>query len=264
MKLWLLALSLAAAYVTAAASEHDPVALRVLTYNIHHGEGTDGNIDLSRTAEVIRGAEADLVALQEVDRATTRTGEVDQLAELERLTGMKGVFGKAMDFQGGAYGVAILSRLPIAGTDNRQLPGAPEREPRTALSVDVSTMSGLRVHFTSTHLDQGRESESRSAQVRFLADSTVHISEPSLLAGDFNTTADTDVMANLRAAWTDLFTAPLPVGPEGLPRRRVDYVFGRPESGWLTRESAVIDDRLASDHRPVLVSLEWRGETLAR
>ena len=261
MKSWLLALSLVAACVTALASEREPVSLRVLTYNIHHGEGTDGNIDLTRTAAIIRAADADLVALQEVDRETTRTGEVDQLSELERLTGMTGVFGKAMDFQGGAYGVAILSRLPIAGADNQRLPGAPEREPRTALSVDVSTRSGLRIHFTNTHLDQGRESESRSAQVRFLADSLANIGEPSLLAGDFNSTADSDAMATVRSAWTDLFTAPLPVGPDGLPRRRVDYVFGRPSAGWLTLESAFIEDRLASDHRPVLVSLEWRGAT---
>jgi endonuclease/exonuclease/phosphatase family metal-dependent hydrolase len=243
------------------ASEQEAAALRVLTYNIHHGEGTDGNIDLGRTAAVIRGADADLIALQEVDRDAVRTGTIDQLSELERLTGMRGVFGKAMDFQGGAYGVAILSRLPITSSENQQLPGAPGREPRTALSVDVATRSGLRVHFTSTHLDQGRDSESRAAQVRFLTDSMPHGGEPSLLAGDFNSSADTDVIATVRSAWTDLFTAPIPVGPSGAPRRRVDYVFGRPGSGWRTLDSGYIDDRLASDHRPVIVSLEWRGST---
>ena len=261
MKPSIFALSLVAACVTTLASERAPVALRVLTYNIHHGEGTDGNIDLARTAEVIRGADADLVALQEVDRETMRTGEVDQLSELERLTGMRGVFGKAMDFQGGAYGVAILSRLPVASVDNMPLPGAPEREPRTALSVDVATRSGLRVRFTSTHLDQGREIESRTAQVHFLAETMSRADTPSILAGDFNSTADTDIIATVRSAWTDLFTAPLPVGPDGLPRRRVDYVFGRPGSAWQTLDSAVIDDRVASDHRPVMVTLQWRGET---
>lgn len=261
MKPWLLTLSFVAACVTALASEHEPAALRVLTYNIHHGEGTDGNIDLTRTAEVIRRANADLVALQEVDRTTLRTGDVDQLAELEHLTGMHGVFGKAMDFQGGEYGVAILSRLPIDAVDNVALPGAPEREPRTALSVQVATASGLRVRFTSTHLDQGRESVSRSAQVRFLAETVSRGNGPSLLAGDFNSTAETELMATVRTAWTDLFTAPLPVGPDGMPRRRVDYVFGRPGSAWHTLDSTVIDDRLASDHRPVLVALAWRGQT---
>lgn len=57
-----------------------PATLRVLTYNIHHGEGTDGRFDLSRTAGLIATAEPDLVALQEVDQGTDRAGGVDQVA----------------------------------------------------------------------------------------------------------------------------------------------------------------------------------------
>ena len=62
--------------------------VRVLTYNIHHGEGLDGRIDLPRQAAIMTSAAPDLVALQEVDRGTARAGGVDQLAELARLTGM--------------------------------------------------------------------------------------------------------------------------------------------------------------------------------
>src|SRR5258707_15896745 len=90
-----------------------PVVVRVLTYNIHHGEGTDGEFDLPRLANVIKSVEPDLVALQEVDEATERASGVDELAELGRLTGMHTAFGKAMDFQGGAYGVGVLSRWSI-------------------------------------------------------------------------------------------------------------------------------------------------------
>ena len=137
----LLIWAVAEAYVAAARPrESDPSAapiLRVLTYNIHHGEGLDGRLDLARTAAIVSGADPDLVALQEVDRGTRRTGGQDQVAELERLTGMHAVFGKAMDYQGGAYGVAVLSRSPIRRISNRRLPGSPDREPRTALSVDV-------------------------------------------------------------------------------------------------------------------------------
>jgi endonuclease/exonuclease/phosphatase family metal-dependent hydrolase len=66
-------------------------------------------------------------------------------------------------------------------------------------------------------------------------------------------------MAVVRSAWTDLFTAPLPVGPDGRPRRRVDYVLGRPESRWRTLDSGFVEDRLASDHRPVFVTMQWTG-----
>ena len=87
--------------------------LRVLSYNIHHGRGTDGVVDLPRIARVIRGCEADVAVLQEVDDRTTRTGGVDQTAELARLTGMHAVFGRQIDYQGGRYGQAILCRWPL-------------------------------------------------------------------------------------------------------------------------------------------------------
>ena len=91
-----------------------PASLRVLTYNIHIGKGLDGKLDLERIARVIRDSKADVVALQEVDVKTRRTENVDQAAELARLTNMHVHFGKAMDHDGGAYGVAILSRFELS------------------------------------------------------------------------------------------------------------------------------------------------------
>src|SRR5262245_26822074 len=90
-----------AAVLAAPASAADPQTLRVLSYNIHHGEGTDGKLDLARIAGVITAAKPDLVALQEVDRRATRTKGVDQTAELAKLTGLQAEFGKAIDLQGG-------------------------------------------------------------------------------------------------------------------------------------------------------------------
>src|SRR5688572_12746619 len=87
-----------------APDSNTPLRLRVLTYNIHHAEGTDGKLDLARIARVIHEQQPDLVALQEVDVKTRRTGGVDQAAELAKLTGMHVAFGKGIDFQGGEYG----------------------------------------------------------------------------------------------------------------------------------------------------------------
>src|SRR6185503_20621609 len=135
-----------------------PRTVRVLTYNIHHGEGTDGQFDLPRLAAVMKSAEPDLVALQEVDERTQRASGVDELAELGHLTSMYTAFGKAMHFQGGNYGVGVLSRWPIVGTENHPLPGSPDREPRTALTVAVRISENAPLlEFTSTHLDHGRE-----------------------------------------------------------------------------------------------------------
>jgi endonuclease/exonuclease/phosphatase family metal-dependent hydrolase len=261
----LLALALSAETYLAARDRRDrergaPAVLRVLTYNIHHGEGLDGRIDLARQAAVLNQAAADLVALQEVDRETRRSGGVDQLAELARLTGMAPVFGKAIEWQGGAYGVGILSRLPIRGVRQRALPGSPDREPRTALTIDVEVGDrGTRVQFTTTHLDQGREAMDKVAQASYLAASLAHNADPGILAGDMNTRPDTEPIQILARRWIDTFVEP-PPDPNARPRRRIDYVMVRPAASWRVVESRYVDAGLASDHQPVFAVLEWLGD----
>jgi endonuclease/exonuclease/phosphatase family metal-dependent hydrolase len=237
-----------------------PVVVRILTYNIHHGEGTDGQFDLSRLANVIKSVEPDLVALQEVDEGTERASGVHELAELGRLTGMHAAFGKAMDFQGGGYGVGVLSRWPILSTENHSLPGSPDREPRTTLTVGVKVgESGLLLQFTSTHLDQGRELGNRVAQANELNDRLVRGEDrPTVLAGDMNSGAETEVMQILDAQWTNVSPPDPPsISLNGRPQFRVDYVLVRPSGKWRVIESTVVDAPVASDHRPVLVVLEW-------
>jgi endonuclease/exonuclease/phosphatase family metal-dependent hydrolase len=188
--------------VWASDDQTVPRTLRVLTYNIHHGEGTDGRFDLSRLARVMKSVQPDVIALQEVDQGTERSGGVDQLAELERLTDMHAEFGKAMDYSGGGYGEAVLSRWPLLSTGNHPLPGSPDREPRTALTVQVgSSEHGPLLQFTSTHLDQGRDPENRLAQVKYLNGLLVRgEGQPTILAGDMNSRPDTEVMENFRSA----------------------------------------------------------------
>ena len=90
----------------------DKTSLKILSYNIKHGRGMDGKVDLPRIAKVVRSLSPDLVALQEIDRNCTRSGSIDLTAELGAMLGMEGRFGKFMDYQGGEYGLAVLSVLP--------------------------------------------------------------------------------------------------------------------------------------------------------
>src|SRR5215510_6223522 len=94
--------------------------LRVMTYNIHVGVGMDKKLDLQRIAAVINRERPDLVGLQEVDRGVKRTEGKDEIAELAALTKMHYAFAHNLDFQGGQYGVAILSRFPIRNIDHRK------------------------------------------------------------------------------------------------------------------------------------------------
>jgi endonuclease/exonuclease/phosphatase family metal-dependent hydrolase len=247
-----------------------PVVIRVLSYNIRHGLGRDGRIDLTRTAEAMKSARPDIIALQEVDWGTDRSGGVDQLAELARQMGMHAEFGRAIAYGGGDYGVAVLSRWPIQSSENRPLPSSPGNEQRTALSVLLRVgEDGPLIRFTSTHLSQSRwvgDGLAQAAQLNQLL--VTHDDTPSVLAGDFNARTDTDILRTLEGVWTNAEVASTPASssapdPRTAPGRgrgpRNDYVLFRPAGRWRVIEATVIDETTASDHRPVLAVLELVG-----
>ena len=239
-------------------AKREPVQITVMTYNIHHGEGTDGKLDLERIAKIIRTQNPDLVALQEVDDRAQRSGAVDQTAELGRLTGMENVFGKAMDFQGGGYGQAILSRWPIKLHEVHRLPQREKREPRIALATKIAAPFG-EIVFASTHLDHQIEAV-RVEQVaelnRVLKPKTS--TSPNILSGDFNATPESAPMNSMLDVWFDVaHSAPASTIPSDNPRRRIDYVFCAPSDRWTTIHSKVLDEPVASDHRPVIATLKF-------
>ncbi|TWU21393.1 endonuclease/exonuclease/phosphatase family protein [Bythopirellula polymerisocia] len=121
------------------ADPSNPPRLSVLTYNIHHGQGTDGHFDCPRLARVILDLEPDVVALQEVDRKTTRASGVDQAAHLAELTKMQYAYGCTMHNAGGEYGEVILSRFPIEQVWVHSLPYPFGQEPRTAIAEKSNT-----------------------------------------------------------------------------------------------------------------------------
>src|SRR5437588_5658973 len=126
--------------------------IRVMTYNIHVGVGVDKKLDLPRIAAVINQQHADLVGLQEVDRGVDRTQRIDEIAELAKLTKMDYAFAFNLKYQGGQYGVAILSRYPIKSFDHRLYKNTREAERRGFIRAEVSV--GRRtVNFVTTHLD---------------------------------------------------------------------------------------------------------------
>ena len=111
------------------SSSDTSAPIRVATYNIKHGRGMDGVLDLERTLATLKSLNADVIALQEVDDQARRSGGVDQASWLAERLGMHAAYGAFMDFQGGRYGLAILSRRPIlsgiVATARRNEPGSP-------------------------------------------------------------------------------------------------------------------------------------------
>jgi endonuclease/exonuclease/phosphatase family metal-dependent hydrolase len=231
--------------VLAAARAADaPAPLRVLSYNIHHGEGTDGRLDLPRLAKVITDSGADLVALQEVDHKATRTGGVDQTAEF------------AMDFQGGGYGQTLLSRWPLEDFTVHTLPNPAQREPRIAVSAIVRPPGRPALRFVGTHLDANREDDLRWLQGQQLVELLSRDALPIVLVGDFNAVPESRTMKLLFEHFTDASAAaPAPTIPAGKPTRRIDFVLLRPATAWRVVATSVLPEAVASDHRALLVTL---------
>jgi endonuclease/exonuclease/phosphatase family metal-dependent hydrolase len=229
--------------------------LRVLTYNIRHGEGSDGQVDLERTARVIREARADIVALQEVDCKTSRVKGVDQAEELARLTGMRVAFGRAIDLGGGQYGNAILTRLEeVRPPRTFPLPGG---EKRALLWMDLKAPGG-EFAFLATHLDLNaqRREESVEQIEKLFGD---RLKTPALLAGDLNAEFPETAFQNLLRSWENTEkngASAEPSCPADHPANRIDHVLFRPASRWRVVECRVLPEPEVSDHRPVLVVLE--------
>lgn len=251
-----LLLFVVAAPATLAA---EPLPVRVLSYNIHHGEGVDGRLDLERIAGLIRSVEPDLVALQEVDRKTKRTGRIDQPAELARLTGMKILFERNIRFQGGEYGNAILARWPVTEHENHHLPSFDDGEQRGVLVAEVQP-DDFEEHllFLATHLDHRSDDRERFASARAInALIRKRHRVPAILAGDLNDTPDSRVLKRFAQEWSRTNEQALPTVPVGRPTRQIDFILVRPAARWNVREVRVLDEKVASDHRPILAILEW-------
>lgn len=243
--------------VLRAARPGQPSTLRVLSYNIHHGRGTDGAIDLPRLARAIRSADPDLVALQEVDQQTTRSGGVDEAAELARLTGLRMAFGPQIDYLGGRYGQALLTRCPLGSPTVHELPGiGGDRERRIAVAAEVDDPRG-RLTFVGTHLHH-RSAEARVAQARAIVTAFAGV-DRCILAGDINALPGSEPLAILAGAWRLVAAGdgPPPTFPASQPTRAIDHVFVRPAAAFDVVDLRVLDEPVASDHRPILAILAW-------
>jgi endonuclease/exonuclease/phosphatase family metal-dependent hydrolase len=246
-----------------------PQQIRVLTYNIHHGEGVDGKFDLARIAALIKSVSPDVVALQEVDQNTARSSDVDQPAELARLTGMEVVFGRNIDFQGGGYGTAVLTRLPVKAHASHKLPSLYEGEQRGVQVVELGSAGDPGLVFLCTHLDHRPDDRERLASAELVNElAATYGNRLMILAGDLNAEPDSRVIRELEKRWHVTGAAKpqaeveaargLLTFPSDKPRKWIDFVLVRPAERWQVVEVRVLDESVASDHRPLLAVVKHK------
>jgi len=223
--------------------------LNLMTFNIYHAETMKGDFDLNYIARIIKEKQPDFVALQEVDFKTRRALDKDIATELGLRTSLAPLFGLAMPFNDGGYGVGVLSKWAIERSELIKLPGANNTEPRVALEIKVVLPSGKSLLFVSTHLDHS-DRVVRWSQMQFLKNRYGNMAIPVIIAGDLNELPTGENMKEL----LDNFrmsdgTKKEPSYPSNQPSGKIDYILLSKGHSWKVISTEVVNDSIASDHR---------------
>ncbi len=239
-------------------SQKTNTQLRILTFNIYHGATMNNDFDLNKIAQLINSVNPDLVALQEVDYKTKRSRKMDLATELAKLTGLIPLFGRAMYYDGGEYGLGILSKYTFIKTQNHLLPYSEGYEPRAALEILFELNTGDTVRFVTTHLDHTKNSNDRINQIKRIRQLFDKNDYPTILAGDFNASPESEEIKILKKVWTSCSgDKDISTYPSDKPERTIDYIFFKPKNSWEISKYKVICDKIASDHCAVLSILSF-------
>lgn len=236
------------------------LSLRVMTYNIHHGNPPSkaGEIDLDAIANTIKGSKSDLVAIQELDSATNRSNQEFQLKVLAEKTGMNYFFVKAIPYEGGGYGIGILSKYPISNEKKIQLPedpGVGNYEDRALALVKVTLPENRTIYFGSTHLDVNKE-ENRILQAQKIVDVAASLNSPVIICGDMNAMMGSQSMTIFTNYFIQASKKLEPTIPNTNPTRKIDHIlYVRNQDFTLTHEEVLRGANYGSDHLPFLVDL---------
>lgn len=236
--------------------------VNVVSYNVgvfsKYGENSTADV-----AAVLQDLDADVVGLCELDSCTVRTGGVFQIEELRALmpSGWQAFFAKALDFQGGAYGIGILLSPEYEVSDHYtvNLPKAGGTENRVACVVETADFV-----YAVTHLEHTSKA-ARMAQIRvldsLLVSSYAFSGKPVVLSGDFNSVPESDEIAFMSRNWSRVSPSDFTYSTDA-PRVCIDYVFLLRKDAGTPRciRCDVVDNALtrrASDHFPVSAEIAY-------
>ncbi|MCK4257324.1 MAG: endonuclease/exonuclease/phosphatase family protein [Halanaerobiales bacterium] len=227
--------------------------LRVMTFNIHYGMGSDEKLDLDRIAQLIIDEEVDIVGLNEVDRWLLRSKMTDQIQVLGEEVKMNYFFSATIHFGLGQYGNGVLASFPIVNPSGEKLPRFLKREQRGLIGF-TTYIDGLEVKIIITHL--GLNPVERQKQLDFLQDKINEIEMPLILIGDFNSDPTALVMRKFLQSTGLKVNSYKPTFPANNPDLKIDYILTSAE--WELVEEIKPISTLSSDHLPLVGTFRLR------
>jgi len=224
--------------------------VRILTYNVKNGLGMDGKTDYERIAAVILTIDPEVVALQELDSVTERSNGSDVLKIIAEKSRMKYVYGASIPYRGGKYGIGILSKETPISTSFFPLPGREEK--RGLLMAEFKNYIFFCTHFSLTAAD-------RLASVSLINQKVKELRKRAFLAGDLNTTPESEAIHTLSEYWINLSGKQLTC-PSIVPKVCIDYIWGINccDFKYKIIKQEVVPEKTASDHRPVFVDVHLK------
>lgn len=219
------------------------ISRSVMTWNVNAALGTDGVRSVARVAEVLKKADVDVAALQEIDRRTTRVGGADQLEELEKLTGLRSVWCRTGERDDGEVGMAFLVKSAPAKTAQVDLPGGGK-----AVVAEYPAFTVAMARFPE------KDDDKEAAVVKIAG--MVEQTRPFMLLGDWGEEPTSAFLQRLRRSFA-VISGFSPTYPADGPASCVDYVTvsRRHLARWEHVSHEVLDEPIASDHRPVVVKV---------
>lgn len=247
MKTFFTTLIMAAVALTSCntRSQSDEESLRIMCYNVRNCKGLDLKLDYDRCADVIKRANPEVVAVQELDSMTSRYEGYYALGELAKRTQMHDYYAPSIDYKGGKYGVGILSKEPALSLAQYPLPC--RKEPRTMLVAEFE-----KFYFICTHLSLVEEDRIASAEI--IRDVVSKLKKPVIIAGDFNAGPESQAIATFSTFCTPLSDTTAMTFPANEPNRCIDYILTNSPSVKGSNPT-VMEEPVASDHRPLYVDV---------
>lgn len=223
--------------------------ITILSYNVRNCLGLDNAVNYQRVADIIKKTDADVVALQELDSATSRSKGVSVLNELARLTGMIPTYRASIDFQGGKYGIGILTKEKPLKVESMSLPG--KEEQRSVLLVETKNYALACSHFSLTEAD-------RLTSVEIVNQFTSTYTKPVFMAGDLNDTPASSTIHRFSKNWQFLNDTTQLTFPANQPIKCIDFIMARKQAGYSFKalNATVGNEPVASDHLPVWIKVQ--------